>query len=664
MRDQHQLRGTADIRGRSPYPERGDVKIGASDLAIMEVIGRITSRFENHAKWLAQRIDDVEAFSVHMQSASDHELRAIADSLRSPLLRQGFQPPLVARSFALIREVSSRQLGLRHYPVQIMGGWALLLGMLAEMNTGEGKTLTAVLPAATAALAGKPIHIITVNDYLAARDAEQLNPVYEALGLSVGVVQHGQDPAARRAAYGCDITYGVNKEIAFDYLRDRLARGARHSLANTMVDRLRGAQTGEPLLLRGLHFAIVDEADSILIDEARTPLIISGLGQSREPDIFITALSLARQMIPVDDFEIAPKGRSVRLTKLGSSKLKRMTDGFAGIWAARAGREELVCQALAARHLYRRNEHYVVVGGKVQIVDEFTGRIAEGRTWQHGLHQIIEVKEECEVTDIQQTRATITYQRFFRRYLHLAGMSGTASEVAAEVKAVYGLRVARIPPNRPIRRTKIGSTLFKTADQKWAAVIESARHQQALGRPVLIGTRSVEDSELLSRQLTQAAIEHVVLNAHHDREEADIIANAGQRGRITVATNMAGRGTDIQLGAGVAMDGGLHVILTEFHESSRIDRQLIGRGGRQGDPSTFEEVASLDDELFKVYAPTLVRIIRTSCPDDEPLVSRFWARILRRSAQRAAEQLHHRMRKDTLRFQANLDKALAFSSPE
>jgi preprotein translocase subunit SecA len=596
--------------------------------------------------------------------ASDDNLASAARQLRGPLLRHGFRPDLVARSFALVRETTWRKLGLRHYSVQLQGAWALLDGMFAEMETGEGKTLTALPAAVTASLAGRPVHVITVNDYLAARDAEELGPIYRALGLTVGIIQHGQEPGERRAAYACNVTYGVNREIAFDYLRDGLALGMHRTYSKRITSQLDGTEM-PPLLLRGLSFAIVDEADSILIDEARTPLIIAGVDNKPvEASIFTAALNFARQLQHDADFIISSSGRNISLTPTGSAALKRLSAGLGGFWAARKAREELVNHALTAIHHYKIDQHYVVVDGKVQIIDEFTGRIAEGRSWQHGLHQLVEAKENCEITDRHQTQTSITYQRFFRRYLHLCGMSGTLSEVAGELRAVYGVSVVRIPTNRPSRRTLHGVRLYRTTEQKWAAVVESVAQQRGRDRPVLIGTRSIETSELLSRMLTAANIEHVVLNAHHDREEAAIVAQAGQPGRVTVATNMAGRGTDIKLGSGVDAIGGLHVVLTEFHESARIDRQLIGRGGRQGEPGSFEIIASLDDELIRVFASKLATIIDRALPADRNVLPPALARIVQLYAQARAQRLHYRIRRHTLHLEGDRDKSLAFARPE
>lgn len=651
-------------RTRSPYAERGDTKIRPLDFALTRLFGGLSSRLENYAGKLASRVKLVDECGPLFADMSDDELAGAARQLRGPLLRHGFRPDLVARSFALVREATWRNLGLRHYPVQLQGAWALLDGKFAEMQTGEGKTLTALPAAVTAALSGRPVHVITVNDYLAARDAEELGPIYRALGLTVGVIQHDHESDQRRAAYACDVTYGVNKEIAFDYLRDGLTLGNQRSYASRMAGKLGGTEM-PPLLLRGLYFAIIDEADSILIDEARTPLIIAGADNNPLPTlVFKQALGFAEKLQFRADYISTGNGRDVELTPAGSETLKRLSLGLSGIWQARKARDELVNYALAAIHHYKIDQHYVVVDGKVQIIDEFTGRIAEGRSWQHGLHQLIEAKENCEITDRHQTQTSVTYQRFFRRYLHLCGMSGTISEVAGELRAVYDVSVVRIPTHRPSRRTSRGVRLFRTSEQKWSAIVASVLEKRREGRPILIGTRSIETSELLSGKLKAAGIDHVVLNAHHDREEAAIVAEAGLPGRVTVATNMAGRGTDIKLGEGVDAKGGLHVILTEFHESARIDRQLIGRGGRQGEPGTFEVIASLEDELPRVFAPKLTRILDRSLQRQQQPLPATLTRALQLYAQDRAQRLQYRIRQHTLHLQNQRDTLLAFAKPE
>jgi len=534
---------------------------------------------------------------------------------------------------------------------------------LAEMETGEGKTITALLPAAAFALAGRRVHVITVNDYLASRDAEQLGPVYAALGLSVGLVVHGQSPAERRAAYGCDVTYCTNKELVFDYLRDRMALGRWRSHSRLLLDGLvQEGRAADRLLLRGLDVAVVDEADSVLIDEARTPLILSSAADADDSgDMYAQALDLARRLDEGDHWRLTPQYRSVELTPDGRSALAQFADGQAGLWAVRRAREELAERALSALHLYQRDAHYIVADDKVQIVDEFTGRIMPDRTWEFGLHQMIEAKEGCTITGRRLTLARITYQRFFRRYGHLTGMTGTAAEVAGEFAGVYGLGVTRIPTNRPLRRSETGPRLFASSDARWAAVVSSARSVRDTNRAVLIGTRSVEASERISGLLDAAGLPHRVLNARQDRQEAEIVAAAGQPGRITVATNMAGRGTDIRLDRQVREAGGLHVILTEYHEDARIDRQLYGRGGRQGDPGSHEAVASLDDELFSRFLPPALRRIASGAVSGSGEVPRALARPLIRQAQRAAERSNAVMRQETLASDLRLNDLLAFA---
>jgi preprotein translocase subunit SecA len=563
----------------------------------------------------------------------------------------------------LVREVAGRTLGERHFDVQLVGGRILLEGMVAEMQTGEGKTLTATLAACTAALAGVPVHVITVNDYLARRDAEWMSPVYSALGVTVGVVVHGMDHAARRAAYESDVTYVTNKEVAFDYLRDRLAIGPRTSRTLLQLERLAGDETrAGKLVLRGLCYAIVDEADSVLIDEARTPLIISRGGDAGdERRVYTTALALADRLAAGRDYVIDERDRAVRLTEPGIVRLVEMTEPLTGVWAGRRRREELVRQALTARHLFQCDRHYLVRDEKVHIIDEFTGRLMSDRSWEHGLHQLIEVKEGCPVTAPHDALARISYQRFFRRYLRLAGMTGTAREMAAELWSVYRLPVVSIPPNRPLDRRRDRDRVYATADVKWRAVVRRIAGLHRKGRPILIGTRSVVASEQLSELLGAAELPHRVLNARQDKEEAEIIARAGEPGQITVATNMAGRGTDIRLAPGMAERGGLHVIATERHEAGRIDRQLFGRCGRQGDPGSYQAFVSLEDEIVAVYASPIARALaRLAIRMLGRSGVRFASLVVRR-AQRAAERLHSRGRRDLLEHDEHVETALAFA---
>ncbi|HSB81175.1 MAG TPA: preprotein translocase subunit SecA [Candidatus Methylomirabilis sp.] len=609
----------------------------------------------------------VEAVAEQGRSVAgmdDAGIRSLAGDLRLRLRREGFQKDLLARSFALVREAADRSLGQRHFDVQIVGGWILLQGLVAEMETGEGKTITATLAAATAALAGIPVHIITVNDYLAARDAEWMGPIYRALGLTVGAIIHGMDPRARRAAYGCDITYCTNKEIVFDYLKDRLALGRTRGRIHLQVERLAGAAHAPQLLLRGLHYGIVDEADSVLVDEARTPLIISGAAHpsaQAEKTIYETALVLSDKLEMGRDYQVEERERFVRLTEAGEFRLSELAQDLGGVWRGRIRREELVRQALTSRHLFHRDKQYLVQDGKVQIIDEYTGRTMADRSWEHGLHQLIEAKEGCPVTRENAPLARISYQRFFRRYLKLAGMTGTAREVAGELAAVYGLATVSIPTNRPLHRRRLKDRIYPTASAKWEAVVERIAGLHKGGRPVLVGTRLVRTSEELSQRLTAAGLPHRVLNARQDQEEAETIAKAGERENITVATNMAGRGTDIRLAPGVAELGGLHVVLTERHEARRIDRQLFGRCGRQGDPGSFEAMVSLEDELVVGKKVRALRWLAVRMAGRRRLVPGWMGGLVFRRAQRGAERLHSRMRWDLLKFDERQETMLAFS---
>ena len=647
----------------SAYPERTVPRESWFDRQGVKLASPIMRRLRERTSMRTEVVGPVNERGLVLSGLHDDQLQEEAVSVREELRRKGFSNELVFRSFALVREVAERTIGQRHYDVQILGGWVLLNGCVAEMATGEGKTLTATLAAATAALAGVPVHLITVNDYLTARDAEEMGPIYRMLGLTVGVITHEQDPPARRAAYACDVTYCTNKELAFDYLRDRLAVGRQPNRIQLQLEKLYGDATRlRNLVLRGLCFGIVDEADSILVDEARVPLIISGSGgQVLEKPIYETALSLARALTRGLDFEIDPRERSIRLTPAGQALLAVRAKDLTGFWSGPRRREELVRQALTALHLFHRDAHYLVRDEKVQIIDEYTGRIMGDRSWEQGLHQMIELKEECPLTPMNTSLARITYQRFFRRYLWLAGMTGTAQEVATELWQVYRLATVTIPTNRPSQRQGLGESLFATEDEKWNAVVERIAGFYASGRPVLVGTKSVSASEHLSEKLTTAGIPHVILNARQDKEEADIVSKAGQPGRVTVATNMAGRGTDIKLLPAVAKAGGLHVLATERHEAGRIDRQLYGRSGRQGDPGSFETLVSLEDDLMVTSRRLLWRWMADACVRrGKPLHGRL-AAFLTRQAQLSAEALHVRIRKDLLQHEDQLETSLAFS---
>ena len=635
--------------------DRAGIRIGSMAAA------RIRPRPEKF-RWAVERVRE---FAPQVRDLTDEEAGRLAQALGQKMRREGHTNELTAHTFALIREVARRTLGTPHFDVQLIGGLVLLRGMIAEMETGEGKTLTATLAAGAAALAGIPTHIVTVNDYLAARDAEWMGPIYRALGLTVGTIVSGMQPADRRAAYRCDVTYCTNKEIAFDYLRDRLILWDRPGQVRLQLEQLLGGSSRlDKLVLRGLHFAIVDEADSILVDEARTPLIISSeTNDTAEQDVCGEALEIAKALVENDDFRVSLSERSIELTSRGKSRIESDFPWHRGRLCTNiAQREELVKQSLVALFLFSKDRQYLIKEGKVQIIDEYTGRLMPDRSWERGLHQLIEIKEGCEVTTRKETKARISYQRFFSRYLRIAGMTGTAREISGELQYTYNLPVVSIPTNRPLKRERLHDRIYATASQKWAAVVKSISELHQKGRPVLVGTRSVEASEHLSLLLAKADLPHRVLNARQDKEEALIIAKAGERGSITVATNMAGRGTDIRLAEGVAKLGGLQVIATERHEAGRIDRQLFGRCGRQGDPGSYGVFVSLEDELASVYTGRKVRWLAGALlGPNSRWIGRSIGRALIIRAQRSAERLHSRIRRQVMKIDEQMGAALAFS---
>jgi len=612
------------------------------------------------ARRLARIVPKVDAFDAALRALDDAALRArarqVAIRLRS---RRGFPEDVVAESFAVIRELSARLNDRRHYPVQVIGAYAMIRGYLAEMATGEGKTLTAALAAGTAAMAGLPVHVVTVNDYLAGRDAELTRAIYEALGLSVGVVVGGQKLEERQAAYACDVTYCTNKELAFDYLRDRIVLGQRDGNLRLKMEAIDGASRTAKLRLRGLSFAIVDEADSVLVDEARTPLIISGEAKGEiSAETARQALDLAAGLEADADYTLITDQKRVVLTDRGSDRVADFAEDSGREWRGVIVREELARQALSALHLFQRGQEYLVRDGKVQIIDQHTGRLMPDRAWTDGLHQMIEVKESCKPSPRRTTIARMTYQRFFRRYGHLSGMTGTARQVAREFWTVYRLPVVAIPTHRPLRRTALPDLVLPTEDAKWRLAVQRITALHEKGVPVLVGTGSVNCSMTASRHLAEAGLPHLVLNAAQDGAEAAIVAEAGQRGRITIATSMAGRGTDIQLGEGVEELGGLHVIMLERHEARRIDDQLAGRSARQGQPGCFQAILSLDDPLVAFAASGL---LRPMCRNAGLIFGDGPSRWLLRHAQRRAERLHARMRRNLLQSDEKQSRTLAFS---
>ncbi|MFB3891008.1 MAG: prepilin peptidase [Phycisphaerae bacterium] len=588
------------------------------------------------------------------------------------LFRRGRQRAAdVEHALAVVREVASRQLGERPFQVQLAGAMAMEAGCVAEMATGEGKTLTASLLATLLGWRGKGCHVITVNDYLAKRDAEWMSRIYSFCGLRAAYIEQEMTPPDRRAAYLADITYCTNKEVAADFLRDRLALGRLKGLSSALLAKIAdGVGSGtDRLVQRGLHYAIVDEADSVLIDEAVTPLIISGDAPNPEQVLaFQQAVELAQGLEQGRDFKVNQRYREVDLTSGGKDRLKAAAEPLGGIWIGARRREELVTQALTAGWFYLRDKQYVVGEKegqpKIVIVDEFTGRLMPDREWRDGLHQAVEAKERLKVNPPKDTLARISFQRFFRLYRRLCGMTGTAAEAWREFWQIYHMPVAVIPTNRPCIRKVQRDRVYVSETAKWRAIVDEIQAVHQSGRPVLVGTRSVRASEHLSGLLLEEGLDHQVLNAVRHAEEAQIVAGAGQAGRITVATNMAGRGTDIKLGRGIAELGGLHVIASERHEAGRVDRQLFGRAARQGDPGSAVAIVSLEDELVRRYAPALTATLRRRYghPSDE--IHSHLARRLFNVAQRRAERLALRQRKGVLHTDVWLDEHLGFAGAE
>ncbi|HET57695.1 MAG TPA: prepilin peptidase [Deltaproteobacteria bacterium] len=648
-------------------PEKKEGRKTFLDRMAWETAGYFVRPWSGRAVLLKRIIGRVEKAAEGLDRLSDDELKERSGPLRRRMRMEGFSPPLVGESFALIREAATRVLGMRHFDCQLMGGYALLKGLLAEMETGEGKTLVATLPAATVALAGIPVHVITVNDYLTDRDAGLMGELYRFFGLSVGCVVHDKTPAQRRAAYGCDITYCTNKEVVFDYLRDRITLGDIVDELQLHAEHLsRGEGRSDRLLLRGLHYTIVDEADSVLVDEARTPLIISRSDVSADEERTMKqALAIAGNLKEKVHYRIEYEAdqavRAIVMTDGGREEIRLATENMGPVWQSPIRREELARKALTALHLYSRDEQYLVSDGKVQIIDEFTGRVMPDRSWEGGLHQLIEAKEGCDITGQRETVARISYQRFFRRYLKLSGMTGTAREVRRELWSIYGLPIVRIPTNRPLKRKIIRDEVFRTLDEKYERVTERVETLHGRGVPVLIGTRTVAASERLSRLLDGRGIPHQVLNAKQDREEALIVARAGEPERVTIATNMAGRGTDIKLDRGMADLGGLHVLMTERHEAGRIDRQLAGRCGRQGEPGRCEVFISFEDPLMRDgYQGLSGRALQIMNRSGSNLWGPMGRRVMK-NAQRRVERVHAGVRKRLLRYDEERSDTLSFS---
>ncbi|MBF0097329.1 MAG: preprotein translocase subunit SecA [Magnetococcales bacterium] len=619
---------------------------------------RASQMYQNNFLALVQ--EAAEALLPLTEAQGQDQIVAVRRALR----RHGLQDHPVAMAFALIQKQSETVLGLRHFASQLRGGYLLLHGYVVEMDTGEGKTLTATLAATTAALAGLAVHVITVNDYLAQRDAEKMRALYAAFGLSTGLILEAMSPEEKKRQYAADIVYCTNKTLVFDYLRDRVALGERlHPLAMAM-DRLTQKRQST-VLLRGLQFAIVDEADSIFIDEACTPLILASERPNAVVESFYReAIALARQLVAEEDYTIL--ARVPQLTQCGQQQLLRLTSAMTGLWRGAVRAQEVVRLALSALHTFHRDVHYIVraVEGvdKVMIVDEHTGRVMADRSWERGLQQLIEIKEGVAVSPEKDVLARISYQLFFRRYLHLSGMTGTCREVSGELAEVYALGVVRVEPQRPSQRRVLPTRYFADADSRWQAVVAAVRERAIAGQAVLVGTRSIAASELLADYLQAAGIAHRLLNAKQDHAEAALIGQAGLSGRVTIATNMAGRGTDIRPEASVLRAGGLHVILTEGHDNARVDRQLVGRCARQGDPGSAQSFLAMDDTLcvqgVQVFGAKFAKILKAQ--PRSPLWQ-WLAAGLYRLAQWRTERGQSQIRRRLLKADFQMRRALSFS---
>ena len=597
---------------------------------VRKIFGSKNDRF---LKKLRPLVAKINALEPEMQALADEELPQ-----RLAVYREQVQSgekdldAVLPEVFALVREASTRVLGMRHYDVQLLGAMALHNGKIAEMKTGEGKTLVATLAVILNALEGKGVHVVTVNDYLAQRDAEWMGRLYNFLGLSVGVIVAGLSDEQRKEAYGADITYGTNNEFGFDYLRDNMKFYA------------------EQLVQRGHHYAIVDEVDSILIDEARTPLIISG-ASDESTDLYQKVDEVVRTLEKEKHYTVDEKGKTASLTDEGVQYVEEKL-GVDNLYdTANITAQHHVLQSLKAHTVFRRDVDYIVKDDQVVIVDEFTGRLMAGRRFSDGLHQALEAKEHVTIAAENQTLASITFQNYFRMYDKLSGMTGTADTEAVEFAQIYGLEVSTIPPNRPMIRRDMPDLIYRTRREKMQAIIQAIKELHATGQPVLVGTISIETSELISQLLKREGVPHSVLNAKHHAQEAEIVAQAGQVGKVTIATNMAGRGTDIKLGEGVVELGGLHILGTERHESRRIDNQLRGRSGRQGDPGSSRFYLSLEDDLMRLFGSDRLSGLmqKLGMQEGEPIENNMVSRAIE-NAQKRVEGHHFEIRKTLLDY--------------
>ena len=595
---------------------------------VQRLLGNNTERELKKMKPVVRQINDLEP---QMTALSDTSLQEKTFEFKRRLAAGETLDDILPEAFAVVREASRRVLGMRHFDVQLLGGIVLHRGDIAEMRTGEGKTLVATLPVYLNALSGKGAHVVTVNDYLATRDSEEMGQVYKFLGLSVGLIVHDLNYEQRRRAYAADVTYGTNNEFGFDYLRD-----------NMVISK-------EQMVQRPLHYCIVDEVDSILIDEARTPLIISGPGE-KSTDLYYTLAAIVKRLTP-EDYTMDEKQKTIAPTDSGVAKVEKMLGIDNMFDNEHLDLNHLVIQALRANFMMHRDKDYVVKDGEIVIVDEFTGRLMFGRRYSDGLHQSIEAKENVKVQGESKTLATITFQNYFRMYKKLSGMTGTAKTEEDEFNKIYKLDVYVIPTNRPSIRKDLPDVIYKTKNAKYRAVVREVEKRHATGQPILVGTTSINQSEIISRLLKEKNIVHNVLNAKYHEKEAEIIKDAGQKNTVTIATNMAGRGTDIKLGEGVPEMGGLMIIGTERHESRRIDNQLRGRSGRQGDPGSTQFYLSLEDDLMRIFgADNISRFMdKLGMEEDEPIEHSMITKSIEK-AQKKVEAHNFEIRKYVLEY--------------
>jgi preprotein translocase subunit SecA len=631
------------------------------DALAQNVAGWVDHRSGRRAR-LWKLVGEVETREDSLLHLSDHHLREKLADVHEVFRRRRETPTeLLPEALALIREAAFRAIGLRPYPVQLLGALVMHEGGLAEMATGEGKTLTAAICAVLAAWTHRPCHVLTVNDYLAQRDANGFKALFRFCGLHVDCVTSLLEPAQRRRAYKADITYTTSKELLADFLRDRLQLQRVGDPQRRLIRRIvrPDAATNDSLVLNGLHTAIVDEADSILIDEAVTPLIIA---QPRANPMLVEACQAALHVSQVlkagEHYSCDPRYREVKITPAGGDRIAELAQDLPPVWRGAGRRIELIEQALSAREFFHRDKQYVVRDDKVMIVDEFTGRIMPNRSWSEGLHQAIEAKEGLPISEPNETVARMSFQRFFRSFPRLCGMTGTAHEARGPLWRIYGLPVVRIPTHKPCIREVYPERIFSSDEEKWTAIAADVERMHQMGRPVLIGTRSVDASEKLAIRLDALQLPFNLLNAVRHEEEARIVAEAGLEGKITIATNMAGRGTDIKLGHGIAERGGLHVICCERHEARRIDRQLFGRAARQGDPGSAQSFVCLDDELFRRFVPEALR--RSLASMSEGLTSKPFLAALN-AAQSSAERHAFRGLRAVLATDTWLDVSLSFA---